>query len=30
MDGDGYEYIYKRFSTTITWADANTKSSGST
>ena len=30
MDGDGYEYIYKRFATPITWADANTDSSGST
>jgi hypothetical protein len=29
MDGDGYEYIYKRFTTPITWADANTDSSGS-
>lgn len=30
MDGDGYEYIYKRFSTPITWANADTASSGAT
>jgi hypothetical protein len=30
MDGDGYEYIYKRFTTPITWANADTTSSGVT